>query len=53
MVIAHHVIFNPCASLVCADGIAACSNAGTIESHPFKAFVCDYVTGGSEPLFVR
>ena len=36
MVSAHHVIFQPHASVKCADGIATRSIAGTIESFLFK-----------------
>ena len=39
-----HVIFKPCVSVKCADGIATRSIAGTIESYSFKIFVCDDVT---------
>ena len=44
MVSADHVILDPHASVKCADGIAACSIAGTIESYPFKTFLFDDVT---------
>ena len=44
MVSAHHVIFKPHASVECADRKATRSITGTIESCPFKTFICDDVT---------
>ena len=34
----------PRTSVECADGFATCSITGTINSDPFKTFVCDDVT---------
>ena len=40
----HHVIFKLGTSVESANGMVTHSIAGTVESYPFKGFVCDVVT---------